>query len=112
MRTVLRRPIAVDQALPPLLLVAREPLVADATTDAVPSAELAHLEAIALGVADETETFFHGNTLLPRHHHLAHWRLVMQVSRSVTHVPGLHCYLCTRTIPTCRITNAEADERS
>ena len=71
MRAVTRRAVAIDQAAPAFLFIASEPLVADAATDAVARAQRTHGEAIALGVADEAKSFFHGNTLLPGHHHLA-----------------------------------------
>src|SRR5215510_13128850 len=47
----------------------------------------------------------HSNTLLLGHHGLARSSDVMQVSESVTYVPGSKCYPCTRIIPQRRLTN-------
>src|SRR4051794_19601373 len=99
MRAAVRPAAAIDEAVPSMLLIASQPLVPHATAGPIARAQLAQGEAVALRVANEAKAFFHGNTLLPGHHHLAHWRLVMQVSRSVTDVPGLRCYLCTRITP-------------
>src|SRR5262245_10421094 len=99
MRAVLWCATAVHQPASPFSFISSEPLVTDAAADAVARTQLAHRKPITLGIADEPETFLHGNTLLPGHHGLARSSDVMQVSESVTYVPGSKCYPCTRTIP-------------
>jgi hypothetical protein len=59
MRTVMRRAAAIVQPASAFLVVAREPLVADLATHAVPRAELRHREPIAQGVLNELHSLFH-----------------------------------------------------
>src|SRR5262245_2041021 len=108
MGAVLRCATAVRQPASPVGFISSEPLVTDAAADAVARTQLAHREPITLGIANEPETFFHGNTLLPGHHGLARSSDVMQVSESVTYVPGSKSYPCTRIIPSCGLTGVAA----
>jgi hypothetical protein len=66
-RTMVRGSAPILEPTSPLLFVPREPLVADATTDAISSTQLRHRKAIAKCVANKSNPLFHGCSLQPRH---------------------------------------------
>src|SRR5262249_29093270 len=74
-------------------LIAGGPFVGGLAADAEPFAQLGHGDEVSLEVGDEFESLVHGGRLAPRHAGTS------RGARSVTHVPGLKCYLCTWTVP-------------
>lgn len=67
MRTVVRGAAPIPEPAPAFLLVAREPLVPDATTDTIPRAERRHREPVAQCVLNELDPLVHRGSLQPRH---------------------------------------------
>jgi len=67
MRAVVWCPASVSEPTPSFLFVSREPLVADATTDAVSSAQLRHRKAITKRIINKSNPLFHRCSLQPRH---------------------------------------------
>ena len=89
------------------LFVPREPLVADASTDAVPGAELRHRKPVAQCVLNELKSLFHRDSLQPGHRQSSlngelpcslEGVLPMLPDRSVTHVPGLYPPVAEHTL--------------
>ena len=105
-RAVVRRPAAVAQRRPSAFRHAVEPLVPGLPGHVVPRTEFRHGVEVQTEVGDEAFPFVHGCGLQPRH---ACPRGQGLPWSSVTHVPGLECHLCTRSVPTGRLTAPEAD---
>ena len=78
---------------------ALEPFVAGLPTDGVAVAELGHRVEPALLIADEAFALFHGCCLQPGHRPTS----VGPQRKGVTHVPGLLCYPCSRSVPTAKL---------
>jgi len=95
-RTPPRRPAAIAQSFTPALIESVQPLVARFPTNAVPRTQLGHGVEGQPVIANETRSLFHRCRLQPGH------RSTSQSIPSVvgvTHVPGLMCYQCTRSVP-------------
>jgi len=99
MWTVMRSSASILEAAPASFFLPREPLIANASTDAVPSAQLRHSEPVAQRVLNELNPFFHRCSLQPGHRQSSLNRelpcslegvLPMFPDRSVTDVPGLY----------------------
>ncbi len=96
---MMRSSASILEAAPASFFVPREPLIANASTDAVPSAQLRHSEPVAQRVLNELNSFFHRCSLQPGHRQSSLNRelpcslegvLPMFPDRSVTDVPGLY----------------------
>src|SRR3989441_8695158 len=96
-RAVVRRPAAVAQRRPSAFRHAVEPLVPGLPGHVVPRTEFRHGVEVQTKVGEEAFPFVHGCGLQPRH---ACPRGQGLPWSSVTHVPGLECHLCTRSVPT------------
>jgi hypothetical protein len=59
MCAVVRSSTPITESPSSFLFIPRQPLVADPTTDAVPSTQLRHREAIAECIVDEPYSLFH-----------------------------------------------------
>ncbi len=102
-RAVVWRAAAIAQRRASTRLHTVDPLVAGLPAHVVPRAQLGHAVEVQPIVGDETFAFVHGCGLQPRH---ACPRGQGLPWSSVTHVPGLECYLCTRSVPGCHLTSA------
>jgi hypothetical protein len=95
-RTSQQRSAAIAESFTPALIESVQPLVTRLPTNAVSRTQLRHRVEGQPVIANEALSLFHGCSLQPRH------RSTSQSIPSVvgvTHVPGLMCYQCTRSVP-------------
>jgi len=93
---VVRRAATIAQRGSSALLHTVDPLVAGFSAHVVPRTQIGHGVEVQPVVGDEAFAFVHGCSLQPRH---ACPRGKGLPWSSVTHVPGLECHLCTRSVP-------------
>src|SRR6185503_1992133 len=86
-------------------IVPREPLVQDPPAHAVPHGQLGDGVEATEVVLDKAHSFQHRTGLLPWHGPPPFPR------ESVTHVPGLFCYLCARSVPSQQPTRGRTPTR-
>src|SRR6185503_18760446 len=94
-RAALRLPAPVFHSYPALFIRSAQPLVAGLAANAEAVTELGHRPGSAATRLDELPPLVHGHGLHPRHG-LTSGAATLP---GVTHVPGLLCNPCPRSIP-------------